>query len=282
MSFRIALVSFLIAVSSPISAREVLMFARSSGYWQSYVHPGKYSPLNLVDKDKKTVWCSEGSGADARIVFEFADRVAVDRVEVFVGHSGMYAKHNRVRRMEVSDGRMMGQTIELEDKQGFQSIELTPTLEAERVVFKLLAGYRGSAAANRHTCITDIVLYDGSTPLNGPKLRKHFKWAKAREVFLDTWIAGPEGAPNRKLVLGMDGSFRFRFDPSDPIEKQIHKKGPWRTQGSGRIELNVDRKWMPVAVERDAAEVVTGLSINATGLSGSYVRRDQRPDIATR
>ena len=258
--------------ASHASAREVLMYARSNGDWKSYTQPGKYSALNLVDKVRKTPWCSEGTGSAVRIEFQFSGPVAVDRIGVVQGHPSAFGKYNRVRKMELSDGDMMAQAVELEDRKDFQMVDVEPAVESDRIVIKFLAGYSGSENDDRHTCLSDIVLFDGNTPLNGPKLKRYIKKAKANSAVLDTWVSGPEGMKNRRLILGLDGTYRFKFIPSDPVEQPVEKSGAFRLSGR-TLKLKNGRKWTSGRVNKDDAGRVLGIEFSGKPFGGSYIRR---------
>jgi hypothetical protein len=255
------------------SAGEVL-FAKSNGDYQGRSAPGRYSALNILDDDKSTVWCSSGTGKDAEIEVVFSEKVHIEKMTMATGNQKSdktYKSFNRVRRLAVSEGDMV-HTVELEDKQGSQTLNFDPTLATDRLVLKLKAGFRGSG--KRHTCISDIVFYKGSRPLNGKQLRSHVKKSKKVFDFLDTWVSGPEYARDRELVFGVAGTYRFLYIPNDLQETALRKTGAWRMEGK-KPAIKEGSKWIPVKVKWDDAGRVIKLKVEEGKMAGVYVRRRQ-------
>lgn len=262
-----------IVVPSTASAEEVL-YARSNGDFQARSHPGRYSALNILDDDKSTVWCSAGTGKGAEIEVVFTKQAHIEKMIMATGNQKSdktYRSFNRVRQMAVFEGDMM-HSVELEDKEGSQTLNFDPTLATDRLVLKLRAGYRGSG--KRHTCISDIVFYKGSRPLNGKHLKAHVKKSKKKAEFLDTWVSGPDYARDRELIFGVSGTYRFLFVPNDPQETARRKTGNWRMEGKN-LAIKVGNKWAPVKVKRDDAGRVIKLKVEEGRMAGVYVRRRQ-------
>jgi hypothetical protein len=253
------------------SAGEVL-YARSNGDFQKRTHPGRYSALNILDDDTSTVWCSFGTGKGAEIEVVFTEPVRIEKMTVATGNQQSdrtFQSFNRVRRMAVSEGDMM-HMVEIEDKQGPQNLSFDPTLNTDRLVLKLRAGYRGSG--KRHTCISDIVFYQGGRPLNGKQLRAKVKKGRRVIDFLDTWVSGPDYARDRELIFGVTGAYRFLYIPNDPQETSLRKTGSWRMQGKNPA-IRLGGKWIPVKVKRDDAGRVQKLKVEEGQMAGVYVRR---------
>jgi hypothetical protein len=262
-----------IAVPLTASAEEVL-YARSNGDYQGRGRPGQYSALNILDDDPSTVWCSTGTGKGAEIEVVFTGQAHIEKMIMATGNQKSektYQSFNRVRRMTVFEGNMV-HTVELEDKQGSQALSFDPTLATDRLVLKLKAGYRGSGP--RHTCISDIVFYEGSRPLNGKRLKAHVKKGKRVIDFLDTWVSGPDYARDRELVFGVSGTYRFLYIPNDPQETDLQKTGSWRMQGKNP-SIKIGNEWFLVKVKRDDAGRVVKLKVEADQMAGVYVRRRQ-------
>ena len=236
------------------------------------------SPADLggrfVDDDPSTVWCSAGTGKEAEIEVVFTGQAHIEKMTVATGNQKndkTYQSFNRVRQMVVSEDDMV-HTVELEDKQGSQTLNFDPTLATNRLVLKLKAGFRGSG--KRHTCISDIVFYKGGRPLNGKHLKAHVKRSKKQVAFLDTWVSGPDNARDRELIFGVSGTYRFLYIPNDPQETDIRKTGSWRMQGKNPT-IKVGGKWVPVKVKRDDAGQVIKLKVEEGQMTGVYVRRRQ-------
>ena len=255
------------------SAGEVL-YAKSNGDYQGRSNPGRYSALNILDDDPSTVWCSSGTGKGAEIEVVFSKEAHIEKMSMATGNQKSdktYQSFNRVRRMAVSEGDMV-HTVELEDKQGSQTLSFDPTLATDRLVLKLKAGFRGSG--KRHTCISDIVFYKSGRPLNGKHLKNHVKKARKHFDFLDTWVSGPDYARDRELILGVSGTYRFLYIPNDPQETSLRKTGNWRMEGK-KPAIKEGNKWIPVKVKRDDAGRVLKLKVEEGKMAGVYVRRRQ-------
>ncbi|MFC1655186.1 hypothetical protein ACFL2F_05205 [Myxococcota bacterium] len=255
------------------SAGEVL-YARSSGDLQARSHPGRYSALNILDDDKSTVWCSAGTGKGAEIEVVFSERVHIEKMAVATGNqtsSKTYKSFNRMRQMAVSVGDMV-HTVELEDKEGSQTLNFDPTLTTDRLVLRLKAGFRGSG--KRHTCISDIVFYRGSRPLNGKHLKNHVKKSRKTVEFLDTWVSGPEYARDRELIFGVSGTYRYLYVPNDAQDTPLRKTGRWRMEGKNPA-IKVGDKWTAIKVKRDDAGRVIKLKVEEGQMAGVYMRRKQ-------
>lgn len=272
---RVCLLQMLwIVVPLTASAGEVL-YARSNGDYLGRSRPGQYSALNLLDDDPSTVWCSAGTGKGAEIEVVFTGQAHIDKMTVATGNQKndkSYQSFSRVRQMVVSEDDMV-HTVELEDKQGSQTLNFDPTLATNRLVLKLKAGHRGSG--KRHTCISDIVFYKGGRPLNGKHLKALIKKNKKAFVFIDTWVSGPDYARDRELIFGVSGTYRFLYIPNDPQETDIRKTGSWRMQGKNPSIKEGD-KWVPVKVKRDDAGLVVKLKVEEGKMAGVYVRRRQK------
>jgi hypothetical protein len=255
------------------SAGEVL-YAKSNGDFQGRSNPGRYGALNILDDDKATVWCSSGTGKDAEIEVVFSEKVHIEKMGMVTGNQksdATYKSFSRVRRMAVSEGDMV-HTVELEDKQGSQTLNFDPTLATNRLVLKLKAGFRGSG--KRHTCISDIVFYKGNRPLNGKQLKGRVKKSRKIAGFLDTWVSGPGYARDRELIFGVSGTYRFLYIPNDLQETPLRKTGTWRMEGKNPA-IRVGDKWVPVKVKWDDAGLVIKLKVEEGKMAGVYVRRKQ-------
>jgi hypothetical protein len=267
------LFGWLCLVSQTSSAEEVL-YARSNGDFQARSHPGLYSALNILDDDKSTVWCSAGTGKDAEIEVVFIEQAHIEKMTVTTGNQSSdkaFQSFNRVRQIDVFEGDMM-HSVELADKPGPQTLNFDPTLATDRLVLRLKTGYRGSG--KRHTCISDIVFYKGSRPLNGKHLKSHVQKSKKTAEFLDTWVSGQDYAKDRELVFGVTGTYRFLYIPNDPQETSLRKSGSWRLEGKNP-SLKVGNKWIPVKVKRDDAGRVIKLKVEEGEMAGVYARRRQ-------
>jgi hypothetical protein len=261
------------------SGAEVI-YARSNGDLEANDKPGRYSALNLLDGDKKTVWCSSGTGQGAEIEFAFSEKVEIDKVVITTGNQmkpDTFSAFSRVSEMQVAEGDMT-HSVKLEDQTKAQTLQFDPPVESYRLTFKLKAGHRGES--RRHSCISDILFYQGSRAMNGKKYKSHIRKHRKMIPFIDTWVSGPEYAKNRELIFGVLGNFYFTYVPSDPMEQAVDLSGPYRLK-NGNPELKIKKKWIPVKVRRSDAGHPEKIKIEEgngveQGMPGVYSRRRKK------
>ena len=274
MTRLLVIAAILAGTATPATANDIL-FARSSGDWKAIQKPGLYSAMNILDGDKRTVWCSDGSGQGATIEIQLSESVTLQKIDISMGNqasSSTFSDYNRVRTLRITGGEM-SHPFELEDKVGSQTLHFDPAITTDRLIIKLTAGYRG--AKFRHTCISDAIIYKGRRALSDKKMKKKIKKARKKLTFIDAWVSGAELNKTHLLVLGLGDQYRLEFVPLDPTETSVFKKGSWRIKGRNP-EIKVDRRWIPVRVRRDDAERVTQMKVVGLDLlDGVYVRRSE-------
>lgn len=264
----------LASLATPAFAAEV-MYARSSGDWKDHSAPGKYSAFNILDGDKKTVWCSEGTGQDAWLEIQFDEPVVLDKLVITMGNQSSLAAFkafNRIKKMHVSGGDMTV-PIELQDKPGPQTVDLDPVIEGDRLLIRFKAGYRGSK--QRHTCISDAIFYSGRRALTDKKIKRTIRKARPKREFIDAWVSGPELNRTHLLVFGLNDRYRLQYVPHDPEQQAIRKSGQYKVTG-GKPQIKIDRSWVPIKVKRDDAGRVLKIKLEGQGpLDGVYARRSE-------
>ena len=264
-------ISIMIMTISNTQATEI-MLARSNGELTSEVG-GQYSTLNLLDGDPKTVWCSAGTGKNARIEIVFSGVAKLKRMDIKIGNQSSAASFpdfNRVRRIKVSSGDLI-QHVELHDIPTTQKVWFEPVMETEVLVLTLQAGYRGQ---NRHACLSDILVYQGRRRLNGPKLAQAIRSAKKNQQFIDIWLSGSDyQTKTHRLVFGIKNKYMLRYQPLDPDRHTILKNGRWTTEkGFPKIEL--DHKIFHLKLKRDELGQVHKIKLSGVDhLSGVYQRK---------
>ncbi len=264
----------LASMATTATAAEV-MYARSSGDWKDQSAPGRYSAFNILDGDKKTVWCSAGTGQDAWLEIQFDEPVVLDKLVITMGNQtnmSAFGAFNRIKKMHVSGGDMTV-PVDLADKAGDQTINLDPVLETDRLLIRLKAGYRGSK--QRHTCISDAIFYSGRRALSGKKIKKAIRKARSRREFIDAWVSGPQLNRTHLLVFGFNNRYRLQYVPHDPEQQAIRKSGQYKVTG-GNPQIKIDRNWVPIKVKRDDAGRVLKIKLEGQGLlDGVYARRSE-------
>jgi hypothetical protein len=274
MTRLLVIAAILAGIGAPAHATDI-MFARSSGDWKAAEKPGRYSAMNILDGDKRTVWCSDGSGLGATLEIQLSKPVTLEKMDISMGNQkspSTFSDYNRVRKLRITGGEM-SHPFELEDKVGSQTLHFDPAITTDRLILKLTAGYRGNKV--RHTCISDAIIYKGRRALSNKKIKKKIKKARKKMTFIDAWVSGADRNKPRLLVLGLGDQYRLEFVPQDPTEASVFKKGSWRIKGRNP-EIKVDRRWIPVRVRRDDADRVQQLKLVGLDLlDGVYMRRSE-------
>lgn len=264
----------LASMAATATAAEV-MYARSSEDWKDQTAPGKYSAFNILDGDKKTVWCSAGTGQDAWLEIQFDEPVVLDKLVITMGNQSSpaaFRAFNRIKKMHVSGGEMTV-PVSLEDKPGPQTVELDPVIEGDRLLIRFKAGYRGSK--QRHTCISDAIFYAGRRAMTDKKIKKAIRKARSKREFIDAWVSGPELNRTHLLVFGFNDRYRLQYVPLDPEQQAIRKSGQYKVTG-GNPQIKIDRTWVPIKVKRDDAGRVLKIKLEGQGqLDGVYSRRSR-------
>ncbi len=257
-----------------VQAAEV-MYARSNGDWQAGSRPGRFSALNLLDANPKTVWCSEGSGKDAWIEIQLDEAVDLSKVVFVQGNQSSksaYRAFSRVRKIDISAGDEL-QPMDIRDVKEKQTLEFDPELNTDRLLITLKAGYRGKK--NRHTCISDIIIYRGRRAITSKNLKKEIRNVGKSREFLDAWVSGPELHKTHLLVFGLGSRFRLEYVPHDLTQESVRKFGEYRIT-NGQPELKVEKEWVQLHVDRDDAGRILSLEVSGLDtLDGTYTRRSE-------
>ncbi len=263
----------LVSLSQHFAVATEVMYARSNGDWQEESRPGRFSALNLLDGNPKTVWCSEGNGKDAWIEIQLDEPVDIEKIVFVQGNqsgSSSFRAFSRVKKIEVTAGDEL-QAMDIRDVREKQTLVFDPEMNTDRLRITLKAGYRGKKS--RHTCISDIIIYKGRRKLIGKKIKKEIiRVGKSRE-FMDAWVSGPELNKTHLLVFGLGNRYRLEYVPLDPTEESVKKTGEYRIV-KGHPELKVDKDWVQLRVSRDDAGRLMTIEISGLdALDGDYIRR---------
>jgi len=133
------------------SLREVVELPVADVRASSYIEPSAertYGPDNLIDGDPATAWNegAEGLGEGEWVRLHFETPVIPARLEVANGYQRdeeRYTGNGRIEQMTVKYSDGTSQTVELEDRQGFQEVPLVPK-ETEWLLLTAESVYPGS------------------------------------------------------------------------------------------------------------------------------------------
>ncbi len=133
------------------SLREVVELPVADVRASSYIDPSAertYGPDNLIDGDPATAWNegAEGLGEGEWVRLQFESPVIPARLEVANGYQRdeeRYTGNGRIEQMTVKYSDGTSQTVELEDREGFQEVPLPPK-ETEWLLITAQSVYPGS------------------------------------------------------------------------------------------------------------------------------------------
>jgi hypothetical protein len=197
------------------------------------------SPYNLIDGNPATSWCSQRSPEDESIVFGFERNVTVTGISVTLADAPgekLDKARRRAKTIVVSDGELV-RDIPLKDQAGAQVIELAQPTKGTRVTLDLKEFYDG-ATDTAPICIAEVVLKSkGGTLTPASAATKAKALSSAERRLLSEWL-DELSAPQRYLLLSLDGTFSFRFEPL--LEgKPVKLRGKWTaTERSLNLEWN--------------------------------------------
>lgn len=228
--------SVLLLVGAAAYASPSVGWVRASGQLDSST-PGQYTPLNLLDGQPSTVWCSRNADAlSESVAFGFAEPVTLTRLDVTTGNaasSETFHAFSRVRKLLLK-GTEGTATLSVEDTLGPQTVQLAKPLRGKNFTLEVLDTYSAEDPL-APACLADVVPYAGATALAGPTLRKSLDYQPVKAAVLGLWYGGPEGAPDKTLTFFLDGSWRAAPEGS---AKGKPSSGKWWTK-SGQLWLTL-------------------------------------------
>lgn len=237
-----------------LSAVPGLGYVQASDWFEHASNPAHFQPLQLVDGNLKTAWCSSSSDAQADALgFGFASLVVIDEVRVGTGNQADTAAFHasaRPRKFVLrTDGR--ASTFSVADTEGLQTVKLDQPLQGQVFTLEVLDVEPAEDPA-APACVSEVQLVSHGKPVPHPK-GKLLKWDAERQRLLGTWYAGDEGNPDRSLSFFLDGTWQLRTvvydEPTRP--KTVNgtwgqeKKGLWMkapTSGRGKVTPDLETK----------------------------------------
>ena len=237
-----------------LSAVPGLGYVTATDWYEHASTPTHFQPLQLVDGNLKTAWCSSSSDAQADALgFGFAAVAVVDEVRVGTGNQADTASFHasaRPRKFVLrTDGR--ASTFSVADTEGIQTVKLDQPLQGQVFTLEVLDVEPAEDPA-APACVSEIQLVSHGKPIPHPK-SKLLKWDAQRQQLLGTWYAGDEGNPDRSLSFYLDGTWQLRTvvygEPTRP--KTLNgtwgqeKKGMWMkapSSGKGKVTPELETR----------------------------------------
>ncbi|MFZ9887707.1 MAG: discoidin domain-containing protein [Myxococcota bacterium] len=189
--------------------------------------PATYG-YNLVDGNENTRWCNKPSAMASapEVVFGFAQVVTLKEVAIVAGaiKGGVIDKQRaRARQVTLSDGRIEV-TLPLRDTAELQTLKLTSPLQARMFVLRVQDTYAGAPGAP--TCVAEVQLRGAQAYTGGAIGAQVRALPSPARRLLHAWV-DEVSAPERSLVLAVDGTFAYDYSPL--IEgKPVKVRGRWR------------------------------------------------------
>jgi len=237
-----------------LSAVPGLGYVQATDWYEHANNPAHFQPLQLVDGNLKTAWCSSTSDAQADALgFGFASVAVVDEVRVGTGNQADTASFHasaRPRKFVLrTDGR--ASTFSVADTEGVQTVKLDQPLQGQVFTLEVLDVEPAEDPA-APACVSEVELVSHGKPVPHPK-GKLLKWDPQRQRLLGTWYAGDEGNPDKSLSFFLDGTWQLRTvvydEPTRPKTVTgtwgLEKKGLWMkapTSGKGKVTPELETK----------------------------------------
>jgi len=237
-----------------LSAVPGLGYVQATDWFEHASNPAHFQPLQLVDGNLKTGWCSSSADAQAdALSFGVASAVVVDEVRVGTGNQADTASFHasaRPRKFVLrTDGR--ASTFSVADTEGIQTVKLDQPLQGQDFTLEVLDVEPAEDPA-APACLSEVQLVSHGKPAPGPK-KALLKWDPQRARLLGSWYAGDEGNPDRSLSFFVDGTWQLRTvvygEPTRPKTVNgtwgLEKKGLWMkapSSGKGRVTPEYETK----------------------------------------
>lgn len=221
-------VSLALAVGLTVGA-PVIRYATATSHLGAYDQSGRYGAPLLFDGDDRTAWCegAPGPGRGERVGIELTRPIRADRIRVAAGEPwefGRFLPANRPRVLTLTNLRYTWQ-IYLPDAGEPFEMALPPPITGRQLTIRIDEVHDHRA---RHTCIAEITLFEGKTPLvlvpNAPETSLG-RFAPSVE---GPWTPKGEKEPESFLVFHRDGAYRWLLHPNWSEDALDRTHGSWR------------------------------------------------------
>jgi hypothetical protein len=209
-----------------LSAVPGLGYVQATDWYEHASNPAHFQPLQLVDGNLKTAWCSSSGDAQADALgFGVAAMLVVDEVRIATGNQAdttAFHASARPRKFVLrTDGR--ASTFSVADTEGVQTVKLDAPLQGQVFTLEVLdvepaedpaarpASRRCSWSPTANPCRTQEV----AAPLEPERAR-----------LLGVWYSGDEATPTRASLL-LDGTWQHRTAVYDAPTRPKTMNGTW-------------------------------------------------------
>jgi len=227
-----------------LSAVPGIGYVTATDWYEHASSPAHFQPLQLVDGNLRTAWCSSSGDAQAdTIAFGFPAAVVLDEVRIATGNQAdTTAFHTSARPRKFvlrTDGR--ASTFSVADTEGIQAVKLDTPLQGSVFMLEVL-DVEPAEDPQAPACLSEVLLVSHGKPAPRPK-KALLGWNPDRARLVGTWYAGDEGNPDRSLSFFLDGTWQHRTvvydEPTRPRTTAgkwgLDRKGLWmKAPGSGK------------------------------------------------
>ncbi len=227
-----------------LSAVPGLGYLQATDWYEHASNPAHFHPLQLVDGNLRTAWCSSSGDAQADALgFGVPSMVVVDEVRIATGNQADTAAFHasaRPRKFVLrTDGR--ASTFSVADTEGVQTVKLDAPLQGSAFTLEVLDVEPAEDPA-APACISEVQLVSHGKPVPNPK-KSLLRWSPERARLLGIWYSGDEGNPDQSLSFFLDGTWQHRTvvydEPTRPKTLTgkwgLDRKGLWmKAPGSGK------------------------------------------------
>ena len=247
-------------------------------YASSEEHDGKPRSYvyNLIDGKDGTAWCAKPGAENQALVYGLKKATQITKVTIVPGilKDGDFDGEKRsARHLLISDGTTV-RDIELARAAEAQEIKLDPPVHAEEITITISETHGPSDAP---LCIPRLDIWRKGANLSSGMHQKVRSLSTSARKLVHRWTDNVD-APEKTLLLAIDGTFTFHFEPL--LEgKPLTIRGTWR---GGRRKLRMESRGKsgplsPVLSEVDDGDGVrTQLTLSGKGLS-EHLAGDYQP-----
>jgi hypothetical protein len=235
-----------------LAAAPSVGYVQATGWAERSTAPGRFQPLNLVDGDTHTAWCSSGGDAQAdTITVGVPANVVIEEVKVATGNqadASAFHGYARAKKFVLrTEGRAA--TFSVADTEGVQTVKLDTPLQGTNFALEVLDVEPGEDPA-MPACVSELQLVSHGRALAAPA-KKLLRWNPDRAALYGTWYAGDEGAPDKSLAFFVDGTWMYRsVPPGEPTRSRtlsgqwgVEKHALWmKAPGSARGKVQATRE----------------------------------------
>jgi hypothetical protein len=211
-----------------LAAAPSIGYVQATGWAERPTAPGRFQPLNLVDGDTHTAWCSSGGDAQAdTITVGFPTSVAIDELRVATGNqadASAFHGYARAKKFVLrTEGRAA--TFSVADTEGVQTVKLETPLQGTNFALEVLDVEPGEDPA-MPACLSELHFASHGRVFAAPA-KKLLHWNPDRAALYGTWYSGDEGAPDKSLSFFVDGSWLYRSVPPGEPTRGRTLSGQW-------------------------------------------------------